>query len=171
MNRGPKPEPLEGHPRYEKVRARARACGEASPSLPPLTEARGRASAPPLAHQSTRQSPAPPPTLPPRPHTPTQIRDLNSGTFGFVQLARDKQSGEYVAIKFIERGDKVRRLEAAAAAAGSAGTRRRPTARANVRARPAAPFARASCAAQTRAHAPLSLAVSAHAPPRPPAPG
>lgn len=48
-----KPEPLEGHPRYEK------------------------------------------------------IRDLNSGTFGFVQLARDKQSGELTAIKFIERGDKV----------------------------------------------------------------
>ncbi len=37
----------------------------------------------------------------------TQIRDLNSGTFGFVQLARDKQTGELIAVKFIERGDKV----------------------------------------------------------------
>jgi len=37
-----------------------------------------------------------------------QIRDLNSGTFGFVQLARDKQTGELIACKFIERGDKVR---------------------------------------------------------------
>lgn len=36
-----------------------------------------------------------------------QIRDLNSGTFGFVQLARDKSTSEYIAIKFIERGDKV----------------------------------------------------------------
>lgn len=36
-----------------------------------------------------------------------QIRDLNSGTFGFVQLAKDKQTGELVACKFIERGDKV----------------------------------------------------------------
>eukprot|EP00877_Chromochloris_zofingiensis_P012447 jgi/Chrzof1/7456/Cz02g24200.t1 len=53
MQRGQKPEPLDGHPRYEK------------------------------------------------------IRDLNSGTFGFVQLARDKQTGELIAVKFIERGDKV----------------------------------------------------------------
>lgn len=36
-----------------------------------------------------------------------QIKDLNSGTFGFVQLARDKQTGELIACKFIERGDKV----------------------------------------------------------------
>jgi serine/threonine-protein kinase SRK2 len=36
-----------------------------------------------------------------------KIRDLNSGTFGFVQLARDKQTGELIAVKFIERGDKV----------------------------------------------------------------
>ncbi len=32
-----------------------------------------------------------------------QIKDLNSGTFGFVQLARDKQTGETWAVKFIER--------------------------------------------------------------------
>ena len=36
-----------------------------------------------------------------------QIRDLNSGTFGFVELALDKTTGQQVAIKFIERGDKV----------------------------------------------------------------
>ena len=37
-----------------------------------------------------------------------QIRDLNSGTFGFVELALDKTTGQQVAIKFIERGDKAR---------------------------------------------------------------
>ena len=37
----------------------------------------------------------------------SQIRDLNRGTFGFVQLALDTQTGTQVAIKFIERGDKV----------------------------------------------------------------
>lgn len=36
------------------------------------------------------------------------MKDLNSGTFGFVQLCRDKTTNELVAIKFIERGDKVR---------------------------------------------------------------
>ncbi|PNH07033.1 Serine/threonine-protein kinase SRK2C [Tetrabaena socialis] len=35
-----------------------------------------------------------------------KIKDLNSGTFGFVQLARDKATGETWAVKFIERGDK-----------------------------------------------------------------
>ena len=35
------------------------------------------------------------------------MRDLNSGTFGFVELAMDKSTGQQVAIKFIERGDKV----------------------------------------------------------------
>jgi serine/threonine-protein kinase SRK2 len=39
-----------------------------------------------------------------------QVRDLNSGTFGFVQLARDKTTGELIACKFIERGDKVRHM-------------------------------------------------------------
>eukprot|EP00955_Chlamydomonas_euryale_P055884 356243-Chlamydomonas_euryale.AAC.6 len=37
-----------------------------------------------------------------------KIKDLNSGTFGFVQLCRDKASGELCAIKFIERGEKAR---------------------------------------------------------------
>ena len=37
-----------------------------------------------------------------------QIRDVNSGTFGFVELALDKTTGQQVAIKFIDRGEKVR---------------------------------------------------------------
>lgn len=36
-----------------------------------------------------------------------KIKDLNSGTFGFVQLCKDKRTGEVLAIKFIERGEKV----------------------------------------------------------------
>jgi hypothetical protein len=36
-----------------------------------------------------------------------QLEDLNRGTFGFVQLAYDRVSRQQVAIKFIERGDKV----------------------------------------------------------------
>ncbi len=36
-----------------------------------------------------------------------QIRDLDKGTFGFVQLAVDLTSGEQVAIKFIERSQEV----------------------------------------------------------------
>ena len=40
-------------------------------------------------------------------HLNVQIRDLNSGTFGFVELALDKSTGQQVAVKFIERGDKV----------------------------------------------------------------
>ena len=35
------------------------------------------------------------------------MRDINSGTFGFVELALDKLSGQHVAIKFIDRGEKV----------------------------------------------------------------
>lgn len=35
-----------------------------------------------------------------------QIRDLNRGTFGFVQLALDTETDSQVAIKFIERGEK-----------------------------------------------------------------
>jgi hypothetical protein len=95
-----KPEPLEGHPRYEKVGvpqtpamrgpAARRGRGMPSDARLPAACAVWRAPATWLAC--------------------LQIRDLNSGTFGFVQLARDKQSGELTAIKFIERGDKVRRL-------------------------------------------------------------
>ena len=36
-----------------------------------------------------------------------QIRDLDKGTFGFVQLAVDLTTGEQVAIKFIERSQEV----------------------------------------------------------------
>ena len=36
-----------------------------------------------------------------------QIRDLDTGTIGFVQLALDLTTGEQVAIKFIERSQEV----------------------------------------------------------------
>lgn len=36
-----------------------------------------------------------------------QVKDLGRGTFGVVQLAQDKATGEVVALKFIERGNKV----------------------------------------------------------------
>jgi len=37
-----------------------------------------------------------------------KVKDLSAGAFGFVQLARNKTSGQLVAIKFLERGpDKV----------------------------------------------------------------
>ena len=42
-----------------------------------------------------------------------QVKDLNAGTFGFVQLARDIRTQEEVAVKFIERGDAVRLLNRA----------------------------------------------------------
>ncbi len=41
-------------------------------------------------------------------HVPSpQIRDIGSGNFGVAKLMRDKQTGELVAVKFIERGEKV----------------------------------------------------------------
>ena len=39
-----------------------------------------------------------------------KIKDLNAGAFGFVQLARDKETGEKVAIKFMERGHKITKV-------------------------------------------------------------
>ena len=36
-----------------------------------------------------------------------QIRDIGSGNFGVAKLMRDKQTSEMVAVKFIERGEKV----------------------------------------------------------------
>ena len=39
-----------------------------------------------------------------------QIRDLDKGTFGFVQQAVDLTTGEQVAIKFIERSQEVQSL-------------------------------------------------------------
>lgn len=38
-----------------------------------------------------------------------KVADLSSGSFGFVQLARHTETNELVAIKFIERGDRVNR--------------------------------------------------------------
>jgi len=38
-----------------------------------------------------------------------KVRDINSGTFGFVQLARNRHTGELLAVKFLERGDKISR--------------------------------------------------------------
>lgn len=35
------------------------------------------------------------------------VRDIGSGNFGVARLMRDKQSNELVAVKYIERGDKV----------------------------------------------------------------
>lgn len=36
-----------------------------------------------------------------------QIQDLNRGSFGFVCLCKNRLTNEIVAVKFIERGDKV----------------------------------------------------------------
>lgn len=35
-----------------------------------------------------------------------KVQDLDKGSFGHVQLARDKRTGELVAIKFMKRGSK-----------------------------------------------------------------
>lgn len=35
------------------------------------------------------------------------VRDIGSGNFGVARLMRDRQTGELVAVKYIERGDKV----------------------------------------------------------------
>ena len=35
------------------------------------------------------------------------VRDIGSGNFGIARLMRDKQTKELVAVKYIERGDKV----------------------------------------------------------------
>ena len=39
-----------------------------------------------------------------------KIKDLNAGAFGFVQLCREKDTGEKVAIKFMERGHKITKV-------------------------------------------------------------
>lgn len=44
----------------------------------------------------------------------TKVADLSHGSFGFVQLARNTETQELVAIKFIERGDRVNRCALAA---------------------------------------------------------
>lgn len=40
--------------------------------------------------------------------TPIQIKDIGSGNFGVAKLMKNKATGEMVAVKFIERGEKVR---------------------------------------------------------------
>jgi hypothetical protein len=41
-----------------------------------------------------------------------QVRDIGSGNFGVAKLMKEKQSGQQVAVKFIERGEKVRFIHA-----------------------------------------------------------
>jgi hypothetical protein len=91
QGRGPKPEPLTGHPRYEKVKGISALLGTAAGATKQW-----------YVLASCRVS-----KLLTLYDVCMQVRDLNSGTFGFVQLARDKQTGELIACKFIERGDKV----------------------------------------------------------------
>lgn len=93
QGRGAKPEPLEGHPRYEKVLHY-----KPSNSCCLSTDLRSVSMQSWALDRGSRWLCC----------FMAQIRDLNSGTFGFVQLARDKQTGEYIACKFIERGEKVR---------------------------------------------------------------
>lgn len=38
------------------------------------------------------------------------VRDIGSGNFGIARLMRDKQTKELVAVKYIERGEKVSSL-------------------------------------------------------------
>jgi hypothetical protein len=42
-----------------------------------------------------------------------QLKDIGSGNFGVAKLMRYKPTGELVAVKFIERGDKVSRKQCA----------------------------------------------------------
>lgn len=69
-----KPEPLDGHAKYQKVGHNDGCLGLQPPYF----------------------RPSPPNLLP---HPLLQIKDLNSGTFGFVQLALDRTTGRNVAIK------------------------------------------------------------------------
>lgn len=39
-------------------------------------------------------------------HTP-QVKEIGAGNFGIVRLERNKATGELVAIKYIERGERV----------------------------------------------------------------
>jgi hypothetical protein len=60
-----------------------------------------------------------PDPLSPSASSSPQVKDIGSGNFGVAKLMRDKRTGAQVAVKFIERGDKVRggrRRRAAAAA-------------------------------------------------------
>uniref|UniRef100_A0A7S1SVZ9 Protein kinase domain-containing protein n=1 Tax=Tetraselmis chuii TaxID=63592 RepID=A0A7S1SVZ9_9CHLO len=56
---------------------------------------------------SSISEPKPEPLLvPPHPRY-EKVRDINRGSFGFVQLAKRRDTGKQVAIKFIARGDKI----------------------------------------------------------------
>ena len=94
------PEALAGHHKYQKVRGRESREPQRSELKPASSSA----------------------TL-----FPSQIRDLNSGTFGFVQLALDKTTGRQVAIKFIERGDKVCGRRSGSGSRGRPGWSARPS--------------------------------------------
>lgn len=39
-----------------------------------------------------------------------QIKDIGSGNFGIARLMKDNATNELVAVKFIERGEKVRSM-------------------------------------------------------------
>jgi serine/threonine protein kinase len=39
-----------------------------------------------------------------------KVKDLASGAFGFVQLARNRATGRHVAIKFLPRGERIGRV-------------------------------------------------------------
>lgn len=50
----------------------------------------------------------------------TKVADLSHGSFGFVQLARNTETQELVAIKFIERGDRVNRCDSSSNSSNNA---------------------------------------------------
>jgi hypothetical protein len=53
-----------------------------------------------------------------------QIRDIGSGNFGVAKLMRNRVTNELIAVKFIERGERVRPTHAqpVATPAAAAGT-------------------------------------------------
>jgi hypothetical protein len=55
-----------------------------------------------------------------------KVADLSHGSFGFVQLARNTETQELVAIKFIERGDRVNRCVQQQIRAGPGGQHIQP---------------------------------------------
>ena len=49
--------------------------------------------------------------IPDDPAVTPQLKDIGSGNFGVAKLMRYKPTGELVAVKFIERGDKVSHMQ------------------------------------------------------------
>ena len=84
-----KREPLEGNTRFQKIQVRR--AHLLHQVLHPCMETTGR-------HAGT--------LLDSDLHAAT-VQALNSGSYGFVYLCKDLRTGELVAIKFIERGEKV----------------------------------------------------------------